>query len=727
MANEKFKVKFGLAVGDTVATVDGTTGNIVTQGTIDVQGGTVTDSTGALSITTGASNGNITLDPNGTGNVVMTFANGGNLTNDRNYVLGNIRQTVAASAGDIWGYFTGTTNPYRGISLDNYLTSTTTTGKRTGLVMRNYANAPRNSIIGESARGTNPSAPTILTNNSNLVEMVGNGYAATSDGTGFQATGCTISGTTLTIGTVTSGAPAVGQLLTSITYPNVVTAGTTITANISGSGSGSTWTVSNSQAVASSTIWGGGDGWIASNNGIPAGIRFQAFENWTTQTSGTGMIVTLSPLAATNGLAGAGFNALSMSLSSTTLASDSQTFRTRPAGAGGTNFAMLSLTESLATIGGDLRVNGNDIQASDGNTNITLTSNTLTSFAGDIKVGGNDIQASDGNTNITLTSNTLTTLAGDLQINGNDIQNSAGQISYAMTSDRSNTTINSTAVNFNTTSGGNMVNFTASGTQGGFTFSDPNGSGNNILMEVGDTKSVYALYGVSADGSVTPTVNYNGYRRVSGNNVATKTNDRLGQFTFNGNINTGTSGPSSNVVGGEIRVYATEDWTNTQAGTGIALEITKQGTNTNTNVFISSGVQTEITGDTIVLKDSSGALLKGGNINYRRTFGCFHKVANVTAAAANTVYNFDWYTDTTVHVGNQGVTVTSGQPTRVNIDVAGSYEAVVEMQIKNTDNAERIAWLWLAKNGNDLAETRIKLVLRHNHIHHLRLQPLINE
>jgi hypothetical protein len=86
------------------------------------------------------------------------------------------------------------------------------------------------------------------------------------------------------------------------------------------------------------------------------------------------------------------------------------------------------------TVGGDIRVNGNDIQASDGNTNITLTSNTLTTFAGDIKVGGNDLQASDGNTNITLTSNTLTTFAGDVRINGNDLQASDGNTNITLTS-----------------------------------------------------------------------------------------------------------------------------------------------------------------------------------------------------------------------------------------------------------------------------------------------------
>ncbi len=84
-------------------------------------------------------------------------------------------------------------------------------------------------------------------------------------------------------------------------------------------------------------------------------------------------------------------------------------------------------------VDGDIKVGGNDIQASDGNTNITLTSNTLTAFAGDIKVGGNDIQASDGTTAITLSSADVT-IVGDLQITGNDIKSSTGDIAITLMS-----------------------------------------------------------------------------------------------------------------------------------------------------------------------------------------------------------------------------------------------------------------------------------------------------
>ena len=112
----------------------------------------------------------------------------------------------------------------------------------------------------------------------------------------------------------------------------------------------------------------------------------------------------------------------------------------------------ITLNGANVEIAGDLQVSGNDIKASTGATNITLTAGTLTTFAGDIKianntissstdtaielsgtdvevrgdlqVSGNDIKASTGATNITLTAGTLTTFAGDIKVNGNTISSS---------------------------------------------------------------------------------------------------------------------------------------------------------------------------------------------------------------------------------------------------------------------------------------------------------------
>jgi hypothetical protein len=102
----------------------------------------------------------------------------------------------------------------------------------------------------------------------------------------------------------------------------------------------------------------------------------------------------------------------------------------------------------------------------------------------------------------------------------------------------------------------------------------------------------------------------------------------------------------------------------------------------------------------------------GGTSVPQSVHGCFHKMADVIAEDADTVYNFDWFTDVTQHVGDQGVTVTSGEPTQLNISTAGDYLVMLEMIIKITGNAERNVFLWLAKNGNDIAETGVKISLR---------------
>jgi len=108
---------------------------------------------------------------------------------------------------------------------------------------------------------------------------------------------------------------------------------------------------------------------------------------------------------------------------------------------GTTALTLVSATGDV-TVAGDLKVGGNDILASNGNTNITLTSNTLTAFAGDIKVGGNDIQASDGTTAVTLSASTgNVAVAGDLKVGGNDIQASDGTTALTLSASTGNVAV----------------------------------------------------------------------------------------------------------------------------------------------------------------------------------------------------------------------------------------------------------------------------------------------
>ena len=211
MANEKFKVKFGLAVGDTgagngAATVDGATGNIVTIGNIDVQGGTITESTGALSITTGAGNGAITLAPNGTGSVAVN-ASSGITTNQTTFPLVNTTATTinmggAATTTNIGAKTGGSSiisgnnrytspivlnigttqaTPYRGLMVSNGNGSSNAVA-RTASVLRVFptgAVGPRGSYIAEAARG-NETSPTALQSGDLFAEFTGSGYATNS-------------------------------------------------------------------------------------------------------------------------------------------------------------------------------------------------------------------------------------------------------------------------------------------------------------------------------------------------------------------------------------------------------------------------------------------------------------------------------------------------------------------------------------------------------------------
>jgi hypothetical protein len=88
--------------------------------------------------------------------------------------------------------------------------------------------------IGQVTANTTLNGPTVITANT------------------FTSTGSSISGTTLTIGTLTAGSISARMLLTG----SGVTANTYIVSNQTGSGSGSTWTVSTSQSVSSTAIDG---------------------------------------------------------------------------------------------------------------------------------------------------------------------------------------------------------------------------------------------------------------------------------------------------------------------------------------------------------------------------------------------------------------------------------------------------------------------------------------
>jgi hypothetical protein len=343
------------SIGQPVATTDNVQFNNITLT------GDIID-TGALQISTGA-NGNITLAPNGTGDILTTFNNGGNLINNRNYVFGAVRNATTEGLGDIWALnTTGTVTPTRGISIDNSADTT----KTASYLARTYgpASTNRSRFIFERARGTAASptavqamdflgevdatgysstgwindtitvvpafygfiatenwvsntnlgaslavslAPTAttITANTSLVQVLNlnpQGAAVRSDlfsigrgkTTAFLATGCSTSGTTLTIGTLSSGSIAVGQCIN--TASTAALNGMYIVANISGSGSGSTWTISGSPGTLTGLTIVGTIGYIGGTGGtsVDALADLRLLTNNIKGSGGTTQIVTSS-------------------------------------------------------------------------------------------------------------------------------------------------------------------------------------------------------------------------------------------------------------------------------------------------------------------------------------------------------------------------------------------------------------------------------------------------
>lgn len=98
----------------------------------------------------------------------------------------------------------------------------------------------------------------------------------------------------------------------------------------------------------------------------------------------------------------------------------------------GSPVGFTSFRNPIVRFEGDIRVDGNAIQASDGQENIIMTGADLTRFSGDIQVDGNDIRVAGGVTNITMVTNLNTIFAGDIQVNGDEIRGSDGTLNISL-------------------------------------------------------------------------------------------------------------------------------------------------------------------------------------------------------------------------------------------------------------------------------------------------------
>lgn len=720
-SNEKFRVKYGLQVGDNTnadaMTVDGLTGDIATDGDIDVKGGNITNSTGALAIAT-TSGGDLSLSPASPGQVNINSAldvngniNGDYLSIDDiridgsaistsgavNLVLhtnggtnsGQIQITQGASAnilitpngsGDVYlesdTVYVGDNNANATVSTygTGDLTLNTNGGTNSGFItIADGANGditidPHGTgkviIAGDlqvDGTTTTINSTTLDVDDINITLAKGAANAAAANGGGITLEGPTtaatltyassddswnfnkktaapelqvdninINGNTIistdTNGNINLTPNGSGDLVLTLanggnltntrnyvyggirnattesigdiwalnsTGPSTPVRGisidnsvdTTKTAGLAlrqGSNTGtassrliferSRGTVGTPSALQSGDILGiinatgyTSTGWVQDNISpvAPMVLSFSAAENWVSNTNlGTQFNVVAAPtnklIAATADLV----TTIAHNPQTATYRSDAFTFRQGKTGT--TNLMTLDSSGNMV-VTGDVRINGSDIQSSDGNTNITLTSNTLTAFAGDIKVGGNDIQDSAGQNVIRFR-----------QESADYTYMYAERVKYFDT---------------NTSSQSN-INFIAGDSQG---------------ATIGDRSTQFSLFHARTTAGEYPNSSYYTwpYNHGTGNYSAIGSGEILGALGFGGTYST-TSSPDNLGSSVELRGISAEAFTATNNGGRFTVAARKIGGNTFYDALTIDSTNANISSDTITLENNSG-------------------------------------------------------------------------------------------------------------------------
>ena len=103
--------------------------------------------------------------------------------------------------------------------------------------------------------------------------------------------------------------------------------------------------------------------------------------------------------------------------------------------------------------------------------------------------------------------------------------------------------------------------------------------------------------------------------------------------------------------------------------------------------------------DALTLQDYAGAALVGSAVSYNRVYGQWEQDGPVTAVAANTSYVFAPGTA----VDSNVATIVS--TSRITPGAAGKYNLQFSLQWANADNQEHTFYVWLRKNGVNVANS----------------------
>jgi hypothetical protein len=876
MSNEKFKVKFGLAVGDTSATIDGANGNIVTNGDIDVKGGNITNTTGALDIAS-TGGGNLSLSPASPGQTVVNSALdvNGNITADL-LQIDNIQidgNTVSAVSGTLTLSTTSGSNnviidPSSGTTLNdgnlilgqlntNTVLTTNGTGNldiRTGswptsanITLNDGANG--NIVVDTDGTGQvvvnadvdvngtiyldqlqvdniNINGNTISSTDTNgniIVAPNGSGAVQAQTGTLQLGTGSADAQITtngaydLTLntnngsssGTISIADGANGNITLTPNGTGIIDLTKNVTADLGLSvtktttlggaqvnTSGDYLSLVGGQGMTSPTLYVGNDtatksgaiqlrdfgenrlGGTSSSvaigqlileakRGLPAStgtsfvpqtnfpfasltmggyngnsftsegaggipplaINGFATEAWNFETSsftgsitgttltvtatGTGVITPGALLSGTNILAGTNITTYgtgtggtgTYTVSRSHSATGSQTI----SGVTTTAAGARHIYQAQAT---GLRLDANSRM----NYNVlNWVAPSTTTVSGVTIPQAPQIQFSFGNNSLAADI-TYTNTAGTQRyrsIGGGStsfvnqpftISGTAFQDTATFTADISGTTMTVSAVASGTLSIGQQIYGTGVSQLTAITALGT-GTGGIGTYTVSISQTVASTTMVSGPDDYTlrgtNALSLIGSRRsgISGRRNKLFQGDGLGGINFFGTYQNDSTSTATANRGARISATAEENFSSTAGGGRLDITVMKTGTLLEVAAASFTSTSTTFKSDAFTFQNSSSTNITGNNINYNRVYGQFQYNTTITPAAADTAYVFPLGTPDFNNIASVGST------SRLIPGAAGFYNIQFSAQVENSDNAENIAYIWLRKNGVDVTNS----------------------
>ena len=647
MSLDSFKVKYGLTVGEDAVTIDSTTGNIVSTGTVSINndltiGGTgyIHSSSGLVATLSGNDatfDNNVTIGGNLTVNGTTTTVNSNTINLADNIITLNSDWVGAPSqnAGIEVNRGTGTTsainwNETTGKWEQNRAGTTTVIPATT-----NELTESGNLYYTDSRARASLSAGTGVTYNAATgVISIGQAVATTSNVQFQDITqsrrliyGAVRDSTTNSNGDIWSFSSGSGTGYRGITLDN--STDTTKRPGLVLRGYGGSLTSSlprssilfdNSRGSAASPtavqqfdaigeILAAGrtsTGWVGDLvASVPFAQKFYAAENWVSTTNvGTGWLLTCQPTATnftTSSLISViDASAQQMALRADTMAVSSgktTTFVATGCSVSGTTLTIGTVTSGTITVGTSIQVVGGLFQA------CYITAN--------ISGSGNGSTWTLSQSQSTLSSLTAVGYKGAFGYGTNlttvDILQPLKLYNGTVTT-RDNT------LTLNNNSGTNMITM---GSTGRFKVYDPNNTANSISLDnptSGGDNNLTLNFNLRNDNSGSaanqiPVFNFTNYRYNSGSSVyvPTQANDILGGFKFNGQYS--STGSSSIGVPTQIQAVATETWTSTAQGTKVVVSVNKTGTTTSV-AAISASSDSVTLGSPLVLPSYTAATLR---------------------------------------------------------------------------------------------------------------------